>query len=44
MRAFGTDSTGGMPDREQMRRNAEHLARQRPQDAARALRRWLVDD
>ena len=44
MRAFGTDSTGGMPEREQMRRNAEHLARQRPQDAARALRRWLVED
>ena len=44
MRAFGTGSTGGMPDREQMRRNAEHLARQRPQDAARALRRWLVED
>ena len=44
MRAFGTDSTGGMPERERMRRNAEHLARQRPQDAARALRRWLVED
>ncbi|MDE0228809.1 MAG: flagellar basal-body MS-ring/collar protein FliF [Spirochaetaceae bacterium] len=42
-RVFGTAAPGGLADRE-MRRNAEHLARRRPQDAARALRRWLVED
>ncbi len=36
--------TDGERDREQMRRNAAHLARQRPADAARTLRRWLVED
>ena len=43
-RVFGTGTPGGLADQEQMRRSAEHLARRRPQDAARALRRWLVED
>ena len=43
-RVFGTGRPGGLADQEQMRRSAEHLARRRPQDAARALRRWLVED
>ena len=43
-RVFGTGTPGGLADQEQMRRNAEHLARRRPQDAARALRRWLGED
>ena len=43
-RVFGTGGAGGLADQEQMRRSAEHLARRRPQDAARALRRWLVED
>ena len=42
-RVFGTGNSG-LADQEQMRRNAEHLARRRPQDAARALRRWLGED
>ena len=42
-RVFGTGRPG-LADQEQMRRSAEHLARRRPQDAARALRRWLVED
>ena len=44
MRVFGTDGSSGLADQEQMRRNAANLARRRPQDAARALRRWLVED
>ena len=43
-RVFGTGRPGGLAGQEQMRRSAEHLARRRPQDAARALRRWLVED
>ena len=44
MRVYGAAGSGAVPDLEQLRRNAENLARQRPQDAARALRRWLVED
>jgi len=43
-RVYGTAGAGGLADQEQMRRNAENLARRRPQDAARALRRWMVED
>lgn len=43
-RVFGTRRPAGLADQEQMRRSAEHLARRRPQDAARALRRWLIED
>lgn len=42
-RAYGQPRAGGSHG-EQMRRSAEDLARRRPQDAARALRRWLGED
>ena len=44
IRAAGAGLTEGERDREQMRQNAAQLARRRPEDAARALRRWLVED
>ena len=50
-RVFGTERSGGradqdrgLADQQQMRRNAANLARRRPQDAARALRKWLGED
>ena len=43
-RAYGAARSGGPVDGEQLRRSAADLARRRPQDAARALRRWLGED
>ena len=43
-RVYGQPSAGSTAEGEQMRRSAEDLARRRPQDAARALRQWLVKD
>lgn len=43
-RVYGRAQAGGPAEGEQMRRSAEDLARRRPQDAARQIRRWLVED
>ena len=43
-RVYGTAGSGGLAGQEQMRRSAEHLARRRPHDAARALRKWMGED